>query len=355
MKLKCLPLLIALLACPLGAEAQGTAFSYQGKLVQNGVPVNGPMDLRFTLFGTAVSANPVAGPVFLEDHPVEQGLLTASLDFGGGVFNGPSRWMEVAVRPDSSTGQYTVLAPRREVLPAPYAIYSAGASGAGITPPLMMPQSSASNPPYAFRTDQNTGMFSPEQDVLSFATSGAQRLRISSVGDVGINIPGESSYRLMSGDSTHQIALYDIESAKIWTLTTVNNSAFGIYENGNIQRFRIDSGGRVTVGGRPVIYDSGTSEVMTLRTTAVLTVTNMGSGVGVDGNLSWGSRGFTSPPRVFVGDFSAGRDGPGDFDQLLITCHSVTTTGCKVRVYNAGNTSATVRGGTWNIIIIGTR
>jgi hypothetical protein len=42
--------------------AQGTAFTYQGRLNDNGVPVTGNYDVQFALYTTNVMGNPVAGP-----------------------------------------------------------------------------------------------------------------------------------------------------------------------------------------------------------------------------------------------------------------------------------------------------
>ena len=36
------------------AAAQGTAFTYQGRLIDNGVPATGSYDLRFVLFDAGV-------------------------------------------------------------------------------------------------------------------------------------------------------------------------------------------------------------------------------------------------------------------------------------------------------------
>src|SRR5512138_2411485 len=46
-------LLVSLLLTPLVAEAQTTAFTYQGKLSDGGSPANGTYDLQFKLFDTA--------------------------------------------------------------------------------------------------------------------------------------------------------------------------------------------------------------------------------------------------------------------------------------------------------------
>lgn len=48
------------------------------------------------------------------------------LDFGSSVFTGDARWLEVGVRPGDMNDPniYTVLTPRQEVTPTPYALYA---------------------------------------------------------------------------------------------------------------------------------------------------------------------------------------------------------------------------------------
>jgi len=97
------------------------AFSYQGRLVKDGTPVDGSCDLRFTLYDDEFGGTQL-GPV--EEKPgvvVSNGLFTTQLDFGNGAFNGEARWLEIEVRcpPD---GDYTTLSPRQALRPAPYAL-----------------------------------------------------------------------------------------------------------------------------------------------------------------------------------------------------------------------------------------
>ena len=42
---------------------QGTAFTYQGQLQNNGSPANGIFNLTFTLFNTNTAGVPVVGPL----------------------------------------------------------------------------------------------------------------------------------------------------------------------------------------------------------------------------------------------------------------------------------------------------
>ena len=91
-------LLFALLgAQPSTAFAQGTTFTYQGRLNSNGSPANGSYDLTFSLYTTNVTGIAVAGPVTNSAVAVTKGLFTTLVDFGPGVFTGTSNWLAIAV------------------------------------------------------------------------------------------------------------------------------------------------------------------------------------------------------------------------------------------------------------------
>ncbi|HEV2320009.1 MAG TPA: hypothetical protein VGV18_09680, partial [Verrucomicrobiae bacterium] len=96
------------------ACAQGTAFIYQGSLNDNGTPAAGTYDLQFTLYATNVSGNAVAGPVTNCATAITHGLFTATVDFGPGVFAGPTYWLSVAVRTNGG-GAFAELTPRQPI------------------------------------------------------------------------------------------------------------------------------------------------------------------------------------------------------------------------------------------------
>src|SRR3977135_2157821 len=90
-------------------HAQGTAFTYQGRLADSGAPANGTYDLRFTVYDALSIGNSVAGPVSNATTAVSNGIFTVTLDFGAGVFPGAGRWLEIGVRPGGSISAYTIL------------------------------------------------------------------------------------------------------------------------------------------------------------------------------------------------------------------------------------------------------
>lgn len=117
--------------CCLPALAQGTAFSYQGRLDTTNGPGNGFYDLRFTIYDAANGGSVMAGPLTNALTPVSSGLFTVGLDFGAGVFTGADRWLEIGVRTNGGSA-FTALAPRQALTPTPYAIHAGTVNAAGI-------------------------------------------------------------------------------------------------------------------------------------------------------------------------------------------------------------------------------
>ena len=111
------------------AKAQVTAFTFQGRLSDNGVAANGTYDLRFSLFNTNANGSPLAGPLTNSTVSADNGIFSAVLDFGANVFDGTPRWLEIGVRTNGGIVPYTTLNPRQFISAAPYAISAATISG----------------------------------------------------------------------------------------------------------------------------------------------------------------------------------------------------------------------------------
>jgi hypothetical protein len=126
-KLFILLILIAMATVAVSVHAQGTAFSYQGRLQNNGAPANGSYDLMFALYSTNVGGVVVAGPVTDSNTAVSNGLFTVTIDFGAGAFTGNNFWLDVSVSPAGSN-TFTDLSPRQPILPTPYAMMADTAS-----------------------------------------------------------------------------------------------------------------------------------------------------------------------------------------------------------------------------------
>jgi len=111
------------------AEPLGTAFTYQGQLTESGAAAQGLFDFRFAIYDAASGGSPLAGPLTNSAVGVSNGLFTAKLDFGTGVFTGEARWLEIAVRTNGA-GAFTTLSPRQPLTSAPYALYAPSAGAA---------------------------------------------------------------------------------------------------------------------------------------------------------------------------------------------------------------------------------
>lgn len=85
--------------------AQGTAFTYQGRLNDGATPANGKYDFQFQVFdaATAEASYGSPNPNSLAGVGVSNGLFTVTLDFGTSVFTGPARWLQNGRSQSAST------------------------------------------------------------------------------------------------------------------------------------------------------------------------------------------------------------------------------------------------------------
>jgi len=120
--------------------AQGTAFTFQGKLGDAGSPVSGSFDMQFTLFADSTCpqapCTPIGTPITFDGangNPalvtVTNGVFTVQLNFGAAALPGADRFLEIGVRRNSAE-PYTLLSPRSKITSSPYAIRSLNATNA---------------------------------------------------------------------------------------------------------------------------------------------------------------------------------------------------------------------------------
>jgi hypothetical protein len=104
---------------------QGTAFTYQGLLRQDGMPFNGSADIVFDLFDAELGGGQI-GPSLTftaaNGNPlvVQAGVFNATLDFGPATFNVPiseQRFLRITINGNP-------VSPRTPVQNAPYALQS---------------------------------------------------------------------------------------------------------------------------------------------------------------------------------------------------------------------------------------
>ncbi|HEX3230153.1 MAG TPA: tail fiber domain-containing protein [Pyrinomonadaceae bacterium] len=111
------------------AQAQQTAFTYQGKLTDGGSAANGNYDLQFALFDSPTDGTQISSTQTLASVSVSAGIFTVSLDFGANAFNGASRYLAIGARP-SGGGSFITLSPRQPITSTPYAVRSVSAATA---------------------------------------------------------------------------------------------------------------------------------------------------------------------------------------------------------------------------------
>ncbi len=131
---------VLLLIFAASLSAQTPSFTYQGRLTDGGTAANGNYDLQFALFNSADGGTPIATQT-IPTVAVSAGIFTVQLDFGGGAFPGPNRWLEIRARL-SGAPAFTSLSPRQQITSTPYAIRSLNAASADTVPISGVPSGS---------------------------------------------------------------------------------------------------------------------------------------------------------------------------------------------------------------------
>ena len=113
--------------CPV---AMPTSFTYQGQLKRAGVPLNGPIDARFSLWLNSTDQGPehqIGSALALDSVEVANGLFSVELDFGQNAFNGNARWLQIEVHDHADPPDtFATLSPRQPLTPSPYSLETRG-------------------------------------------------------------------------------------------------------------------------------------------------------------------------------------------------------------------------------------
>ena len=109
------------------SHAQGTAFTYQGRLNTTNGPANGNYDLTFKLWNASSGGSQIGSIITASGLIITNGLFISTLDFGG-AFNGTSYWLEIGVRTNGAP-LFTTLPQRQALTPTPYAITAENVDG----------------------------------------------------------------------------------------------------------------------------------------------------------------------------------------------------------------------------------
>lgn len=118
----------AMLVSAAAAQPGATAFTYQGELLQEGVPANGTFDMLFVLFNSPTSAVQLGGAQCADDVQVVDGRFAAVIDMGNS-FDGGARYLEIHVRAGAGVAcgsgpGFALLSPRQHITSTPQAMFS---------------------------------------------------------------------------------------------------------------------------------------------------------------------------------------------------------------------------------------
>ena len=163
------PLLCAALLSLLARSnfAQGTAFTYQGRLDDGANPANGNYDLRFEIYDAASDGNQQGNTLTNLATAVSNGLFTVTLDFGN-QFSGAARWLEIGVRTNGG-GAFATLIPRPQITATPYATTAGNVISGGLAAGTYSSAVSFNNPANSF-TGNGSGLTSLTASGLAAGT-----------------------------------------------------------------------------------------------------------------------------------------------------------------------------------------
>ena len=252
-------------------EAQGTAFTYQGRLNLGANVASGNFDLTFALYNVASGAGQV-GLTTTNAVVVSNGLFTTTLDFGAN-FPGADRWLEIGVRTNHGSA-FTTLSPRQKLTPTPYAVTAANLSGSVTGSQL---------PTNVAKLDANesfTGLVNFAGGNLGVGTLNPLA-KIHAVGGSPWSTFNYSANIVADGPANNAIGILDYASSHPWAIandsgnlmiaqmpalgSTASNAAIrlSLATSGNVgigttsPAERLDIAGAVAINGTTIIDASG--------------------------------------------------------------------------------------------------
>jgi hypothetical protein len=105
-------------------------FTYQGQLRNAGQLVNGPVDLKISMWDADTAGVQIGTSNTFNAVPMTDGRFALGLNFGASAFDGSNRWIQVEFRNPAGSGLYLALNPRDKITATPYALYALnGANG----------------------------------------------------------------------------------------------------------------------------------------------------------------------------------------------------------------------------------
>jgi len=189
-----------------------------------------------------------------------------------------------------------------------------------------------------------------------------RRMIILQSGLVGINtVP--TGYFLEVGGTIRGVTLRSegsihAEGGSVNANTSVN-AGTNITADGNITAANnitatagdiVATNGELRADGRGVLMSNSASRQRVVAFTATLSVTGLGSGSSVTGNIAIGAGTFTATPTAYVGNVITEN---GEYFKAMLVLENVTTSNITVRVVNVSSAAITFSNAQWRILAIG--
>lgn len=299
-------LFVAMVLCltsVVRGEPIGSVFSYQGYLTDNGTPMEGSVDLRFSLWDDQ-AAGAQAGADLATTATASEGRFIVDLDFGFGPFGlEQALWLEIEVSTNGGSS-WTTLSARHRLNPVPFAVraenaaYSASTNGLTVDPSGKIGIGTAT-PGYRLTIDQPGHGFSHIWDPGS--------------GEVDVTTFVNGSGGWIGTRNPNPLYFYTNDSAPRATLDTFGR--FGIGTQSPQSRLDVRD---LTAGGTAVrVSQNGSGDTVGVDSVVI-------TGVGVrgeaqdPGGTSYGVLGVIDPSSTGWGVFSQGRIGASGTKSFVI-------------------------------------
>lgn len=335
-KLLAAALCLAMTAAPALAAAPAN-FTYQGRLVEGGVPVTGNRDVDIRVCDAPAAGTCFPGAVGASKQGVSAlgGVFRATVTVPS-AFNLPSGigWLDISVGPVG--GALTTLSPREQLTAMPYAVYASSA-GRLVTPmiqaavgPLIEDIQFVGAETADVTSQGPMRLGSSGINPVDFITNTATRMTISGGGNIGIAtmVPPQagvhiSSKTLLIDGNPPQALKIDINSTGQAALISNSEGTVGggvkimggsasagnplEVQTGGATRFIVKSGGNVGIGTaspQSALHVAGgithaARAVTTIDSVALRTLTTADDTLFVD--AAAGATTITLPTPVVIG------------------------------------------------------
>lgn len=229
---------------------QSNAFTYQGKLTDRGSPATNHYDFLFKLFDVPSGGTQIGRDLVRADVAVTNGIFTVDLDFGTSAFGaGTEHYVEIAVRPEASTGAYTALRLRELIADSPYAVQTIRATSVIVADDALPPAESNASRFQASWTRPPT-LRNATYVIGSRASPPARRVRETPRPNFGPSPLVDAGEQRSSGYKLHVVSQYNLGLRVQTDEIGGQVASFGGYGD-----FQIDAPG--IAGGRMALKESG--------------------------------------------------------------------------------------------------